>query len=613
MKRYFTTPDLSFFIIVLMCCSCQLDHAALSEEISSLSDEYSSTSQVTNQCSIKPNNSCPTWFVPSYNGTCRCGRNHGIIECDEERHTAAVLNCYCVSYDPGLKEIVTGACFFNCEPHRKHQFVSGSFYMILPCNSRDLDNQTCRPFKRTGRLCGECLSGHRPLVYSYDMSCVECLEGNKNWWKFILAAFVPLTIFYFFILFFQVNAISSPLHALLFYSQTIGSTVQARIVLFALKEHYGSNHVFVIVAKILATVYGIWTLDFFRAFLPNICLDIGMLSTLALEYLVAVYPLILLLSTYFLIELYDCNFQPLVWIWKPFRKIFMVFKEKWNFRTSLIDAFATLFYLSFIKVLIVSADLLVPVQVFTAQSSKATSWALYNYGSIDYFGKEHLPYAILALLFLILFSITPVVTLLLYQSRCFQKLLNCCPLPWYILHIFADSFQGCFKNGTEPGTRDCRWFAGAYFVLRISLYLVYAFTQQTIYYSIGSIVLLFFVIFLVKVQPYKEDIAYHTKLNATFLVMVALLYVSITGYNFGTLVGPNFSNFFCAVIVLMAISPLIYLSYIALRWTLSHRIFTRVFIQPLRARMKGYETLPPENVNIPHRLLEPNLYNEHER
>ena len=600
MKSTYTAIKFSLAILVLICN--QLGYAV---EESGLIREYSSNDCKVGQCNITSNNSCPTWFVSGANGTCRCGKRHGIISCDEDRHSAAILNCYCVSYDPSLKEVVAGACFFNCEPHKKHQFTNG-MYMVLSCNIHELDNQMCRPFKRTGRLCGKCLPGYSPLVYSYNMSCVKCPDGSTNWWKFILAAFGPLSLFYFLILFFQINAVSSSLHAVLFYSQTITSTAHVRIILFALEEHSVSRSVFITIVKILVTLYGVWNLDFFRAFLPDICLNLGTLPTLALDYVVAIYPLILITITYFLIDLYDRNFQPLIWIWKPFRKIFMVFKQKWEFKTSLIDAFATFFFLSFNKVISVSSDLLMPVQVYTAQSSKGT-WALYYDGSIDYFNKQHLPYAILALLFLVLFDIIPVVVLLFYHCRYFQKLLNCFPLPWYILHTFADSFQGCFKNGTEPGTHDCRWFAGAYFVLRIALYLVYAFTHQTIYFSIGSIVLLFFVILLVKVQPYKRVIAYHTNINATFLVMIALLYVSITGCNFSQLAGPNFTNSFYAVIAIMVITPFVYLSYLAVRWALSRRLIARVLIKRFQARMKGYETLPSED--MPHRLLDPNLYN----
>ena len=562
---------LKFSLVTAVLIYNQLGDALWLEEESGLSEEYGS--KAAGQCSIISNNSCPTWYVSSANRTCKCGKSHGIISCDEDRYSAAVLNCYCVTYDPNLKEVVTGACFFNCEPHKKHQFTKGG-YMVLPCNIHELDNQTCRPFGRTGRLCGKCLPGYSPLAYSYNMSCVECPNGNKNWWKFILVAFGPLMIFYFLILFFQVNAITTSLHAVLFYSQIIVSAPQARILLFALDERF-INRTIITAAKILGTLCGVWNLDFFRFFLPNICLNLGTLPILALDYVVAIYPLILIIITYFLIDLYDRNFLPLIWIWKPFQKVFMVFKQNWNFKTSLIDAFATFFFLSFSKIMSVSFDLLVPVEVYTVQSSKRT-WVLYYDGNIDYFGKQHLPYAILALVFLVLFGIIPVVSLLFYQCQCFQKLLNCLPLPWYVLHTFADSFQGCFKNGTEPGTRDCRWFAGAYFVLRVSLYLVYAFTLQTIYGFIGSIVLLLFVVLLVKVQPYWQDMAYQTNLNATFLVMLVLLYISVAGISFSQLAGPNFTNTFWAVSVLMVIAPLIYLSYVAFRWLLSRRIIARV-------------------------------------
>ena len=59
---------------------------------------------------------------------------------------------------------------------------------------------------------------------------------------------------------FQVNVVSSSLHAVLFYSQTVATSAHVRIVLFALEEHYASNHGFIIIIKILATVYGVWSL-----------------------------------------------------------------------------------------------------------------------------------------------------------------------------------------------------------------------------------------------------------------------------------------------------------------------------------------------------------------
>ena len=84
---------------------------------------------------------------------------------------------------------------------------------------------------------------------------------------------------------------------------------------------------------------------------------------------------------------------------------------------------------------------------------------------------------------------------------------------------------------------------------------------------------------------------YHTGLNATFLIMIALLYVSIIGCNFSGIAGPNYLTLFSAMIYLMVTVPLLYLTYAAICWTLSRGIFAKVFFKRFQARIKGYETL----------------------
>ena len=86
---------------------------------------------------------------------------------------------------------------------------------------------------------------------------------------------------------------------------------------------------------------------------------------------------------------------------------------------------------------------------------------------MEYFGAQHLPYAILAIAVMFFFSILPVLLLVIYPFQCFQKLLNLFPLRWYILHTFMDTFQGCYKDGTEAGTHDYLWFASTFLILRI--------------------------------------------------------------------------------------------------------------------------------------------------
>ena len=126
----------------------------------------------------------------------------------------------------------------------------------------------------------------------------------------------------------------------------------------------------------------------------------------------------------------------------------------YDIRTSVIDSFATFFLLAYNKVLNVTTDLLMPTRIDQLGSNNFT-FGLYYSPSVQYSGDEHLPYAILALAFLTLFVVIPTLVFLLYPLQLFHKLLSFFPFNWHFFHAFIDSFQGCYKDGTEPGTFDC--------------------------------------------------------------------------------------------------------------------------------------------------------------
>ena len=165
-------------------------------------------------------------------------------------------------------------------------------------------------------------------------------------------------------------------------------------------------------------------------------------------------------------------------------------------QTSLIDAFATFFLLSYVKILHVTVDLLVPTQIYQLGSNKSTLGVFYS-PSIAYFGNDHFPYAILALIILFLFVIIPTLVLILYPFRCFQKLLSLFPMKWNTLHAFVDSFQGCYKDGTEPGTYDCRWFSVLILLIRLFLNFMIAATNSSVFLFLYTVIIL--VVYLIAI------------------------------------------------------------------------------------------------------------------
>ena len=389
---------------------------------------------------------CPTWFICNSQNICECGNEHSYeVVCDIERGEAAVLDCHCVTYDRQTGSTYLGLCFYNCNSVKKVDHI----HIKLPQTSEALLNKSvCASFHRTGLLCGDCEEGYSPLVLSYNLSCVRCPDGHKNWWKFILAGSVPLTFFYLFVVIFNINVTSSRLHGVVWFSQVITMPQFIRLIMYELSHH--SPHL-LMVGKIFMVFYSFWNLDLFRSVLPDICLNVTTLQALALDYFLALYPFMLILLSYLLIELHGRRFAVVVTIWKPFRKVLSVFRKSWDIRTSIIDSFATFFLLSYVKVLSVSADLLIPTTIYKLGSNNV-QFGLFYTPTVQYFGNEHLPYAITAIIILTLFVSIPTIIFIVYPFQFFQKFLSYFPFNWHFLHAFVDSFQGCYKDGTEPGT-----------------------------------------------------------------------------------------------------------------------------------------------------------------
>ena len=487
-----------------------------------------------------------------------------MISCDEATGRAAVSDCHCVTYDNETKETQVGSCYYNCE-NTARKTLYDRVYHPLPKNPAKLNAKFCGRFHRTGTLCGQCEPGFSPFVLSYNLSCVHCPDGNKNWWKFVLAGFVPLTFFYIFILVFNINITSSRLHGVVLFSQVISMPALARILLLT----FVTRPDFLEAVKIAFPLYSFWNLDFFRTIIPGICMNVSTLEALALDYTIAVYPIFLITLSYVLIVLYDRDVGCLVHMWRPFHKVFGIFKRNWDIRTSVIDSFTTFFWLSYVKVLSVSSDLLIYIHVYNLDGK--SSIRLFYDPTLHYFGDKHLPYAVLALAFLTSFVILPTLVLTLYPFQLFQKFLSIFPMRWHFLHAFVDSFQGCYKDGTEPGAVDCRWFAQLGLFIRLAYFIIFALTLTSMFFIYAVMASVFWLILLINVNPFKKNVSSYLLTDSAFIIFISLFYISILGNNSGSMEGHVYLPFLNIVAMLSPFATMLYVLYIMLHWIYSRR------------------------------------------
>ena len=260
-------------------------------------------------------------------------------------------------------------------------------------------------------------------------------------------------------------------------------------------------------------------LDFGQLLYPPFCLHH---QTLSLQYIVAVYPFLLIFITYLLVTAYDREYRVLLWIWKPFKICLRHYQKMWNIRTSLIEMFATFLLLSSVKVSGVTFAILSYTPAYDITGKPLNKYYTLLDANVEYFGTRHLPFAMIALVVSFIFVLLPLLLLILYPCRCFQKCLNHCGGRCQPLHVFMDAFQGCYK--THP--QDLRYFSAFYLLMRVILMLqVQLFHSSLMLYTSGILSLMGAAI-IALFQPYKQHV--HNKLDTESISCLTLKNVALT-------------------------------------------------------------------------------------
>ena len=453
----------------------------------------------------------------------------------------------------------------------KHSYIAGPMFtnlITLPNTSSELDNFFCRPMNRTGTLCSDCIDDFAPAFNSPSFKCTKCtpLSSRHNWVWYILIRFLPLIVFFIVVVAFHVNLTSGPANSFVLFAQVIVTSVNfGDGSSLSFSNISSAQRVF---RDIYLVIYDLANLDFLQGVLKPICLapNIDTLHLVVLEYVIAGFPLFLMLVFYLLLELYERGVAPVICVCRPFHACFAYFKRKWNIQRSVIDGFATFIILSYSKFTILSFYLLAPTALIGI-SGENVDMVLYYNGNIRYLSKQHLPYFITALALTMLFVMIPPLLLLVYPLKAMKKCAKYCKPNRYLHGIktrfnhFLDAFQGCYRDGTN-GSRDCRYFAGLYFLFRILLVLVYYLTAPDwillflIKQFLFSIAVLLFAI----IRPYSEE--FYNNLDTTIFTILALLnaFTLYSSYRAQESTGASVHWYYVAFQYFLIYLPIVYIA-----------------------------------------------------
>ena len=460
------------------------------------------------------------------NGACACSSHDiaGAVSryCNSDK-SIKIQRCSCMYYDSTQNLSIVGHCYYSC--YEFHDTV------IEIANSSEFNADICNKYghiNRTGRFCGQCETGYGLAAYSYLLfKCIPCQDyGYSNWLKYFAVALLPLTGFYILAVLLSFNVTSSSFNVIVLIIQCITSPQQ---LIVAQGYLYTRHTIMSIPLKVVTSIFCTVNLDFFRFVYPPFCLhpEVNIHQMLSLDYIVALYPFLLIFMTYVLVTAYDKQYRLVVWMWRPFQWCVHRYRKTWDIRTSLIEIFATFILFSYVKISSISVQILASTATHDVAGNRLQhDYTLYD-GTIKYFGSAHLPYALLAIGISSIFVVLPFLLLAVYPCRCFHKCLNYCGLRSQTLHVFMDAFQGSYR--IEP--RDLRYFAAFYLLLRM-LVIIQAHIFQSLLMLFSSGILFFASAATVALfQPYKVET--HNTIDSVLMMLTGVYFV---GYYCNTLV-----------------------------------------------------------------------------
>ena len=373
-------------------------------------------------------------------------------------------------------------------------------------SSSDIENKTCGRYNRHGILCSKCMDAYGLPVYSFDISCVSCKDRWYNFLKYIAVVYLPLTIFVLIIILFRFSANSGSMVVYITISQMMANRSLMSLYLLINRQS--------LYVRIFTGLYSLWNLDALRAINSNVCLhpNLSRLHILMLDYLVALYPILLVILTYVIVYLHGKS-QGFAYLCRPFYTCLHKIRIEWNIKHSLIEAFATLLLLSFVKILHLTFEALAFIHYYDMNDSDGPLLVRVD-PSLKYQSKEHLPAFIIAILMSFFFNFLPFVLLGVYPYSCTHRFLNYTGLNSPALRTLMDAFQGCYK--IKP--RFLQSFPVVFLLANLFSLLIYFGLDNSLYHTGVSYVLIGLVLLLVLFAPYKNK--RHNVINILLVIFV---------------------------------------------------------------------------------------------
>ena len=448
----------------------------------------------------------PGFFHDEVTESCKCSA-------DSQSHTYPAIT-KCNELGTFIKSNYWAGYYPSGDKHPDHLYTA--FYpsmfenyanlRMLPNNSNHLSDFMCGN-TREGALCGTCKIGHSAFYHSREMVCGQnTVSCNFGMFIFLLSEIPPATLFFAFVMMSGVNFSSGWLNGFIFYSQVVDAFSQDLVI----SEIQHGGIPFKVFKSGHQLIYGTFNFDYFSTFPFCMWKGATAMDVIAFKYVTTTFAFALII--FIVIAM---NYST-----KRCSHNISFLKHYTGKHSSATHGISAVLIISYGQCTRVGFFLL--TKAYLRGKPGVHPIPVTYYGGLPYFGNEHVPYVIPAIIFSIVLVCLPPFCLILYPSS--FHLLELCGLSEhrYVNTVsrllclsrfmpLLDAFQSCYKD-------KMRFFAGFYFLYRVMAFLMYMYSE-----TIPPVLIAVLILGIHSVlQPYK---------SWQHNVIVALVFLNITIIN----------------------------------------------------------------------------------
>ena len=510
---------------------------------------------------------CPPWFVMDNSSgfssfpQCVCSRYLPfMIDCVQTEHTSYLKMGYCAFHISDSNDTMVATC-----PYVFPEHLFEGYKLRLPQSVDVLNLFICTKLNREveKNMCGRCANGTGPSVTSIGSRCVKCSSVNILY--YLLLQYLPATIIFLLVLLVRINVTSAPVAHYILFCNAVTVNYRSHTGYYTIFAFTETSHRYIL--RAILTLNAIWSFNPLNFVSPALCLSpqIEDIHIPYIDILAMLYPFLLLMTTYMLIELHARDFRPIVTLWKPFHRYLV---RSWSPNISLVQAFANLFYITYTKLLFL---VFLPFASSDFMDEKGNILSRFRVTYIDptipYLHHKHIHLVAFSACVLIFIVIPPVLILLVYSTRLCNRLRSHLSTRLNLaLLTFVNTYQGCYKDGTN-GTRDYRILSGGFLALYLLLLAVSGgvfmlvevnVTAPAIGWQTCITIFIVLSVTVAVIRPYKSEVANHSGVCLTALcAMYFALFV-----NFDTAAVSEKNSIIVVSVALLSLPHIVFYGYV---------------------------------------------------